>query len=338
MHLDPVKARHFGVLGGADVIGNQAGDFGGFQGAGHRDFDRVGVRGRHAFGADGREVGAGARAELEEQHLPLNRRRDVHQVVLDRLDEARGELRAGISVTRELDLVGGRIPDPAAHRAPRDPVALGEPAVEPDRRIEGADLVHEHVGELGLEGLRFLGILEVAAEGLARLAQGARDPSHHLAHAPLAAGSGDTGLPEVLGDEDVGRELRPVGRHLARPHLEHDRAVGILDARVPLLEPHALEGIVPRPRETALQEAALLPLARPGRSGARTHDRRRRAGGRGGLDAGGGLSGSELGRRHGIQAHRGSSPRSHRARARSSGAGMAYSVRSIAEAIDRTRE
>ena len=88
---------------------------------------------------------------------------------------------------------------------------MPEAAVEPHRRVERAVLVHEQERELGLERVGVVLRREVAAELLARLADGVRDAVDDLAHAGLALlrVAVEAGLAEVLGDDDVGRELRP---------------------------------------------------------------------------------------------------------------------------------
>jgi len=100
----------------------------------------------------------------------------------------------------------------------------------------GADLVDQHVGQLVLERLRVAGAREVAALGLAALADRLGDAPHGLGRRDLGPRLGHAGLPEVLRDEDVGRELAPGRGDLDLVHLEHDRAVGVRDHRAPLLE------------------------------------------------------------------------------------------------------
>ena len=72
----------------------------------------------------GRQVDAGAGAVLEEHGLRLGEVHDRAHVVLDRVDEAGASTAAW----------------------------LFDADVEPDRRVEGHLLVHEEVGQLGLEG------------------------------------------------------------------------------------------------------------------------------------------------------------------------------------------
>ncbi len=209
-----------------------------------------------ALGADRREVRARAAPELEEAHLALDTGRDVHEVVRDRLDEAGRDLRMGVGVLRLLDLARLRVPGPVADRLALDPVGLGEAAVEPGRRVERAELVDEHEHELVLERLRVLGRREVAAEPIARLADRGRDPAADLARGALgteaAVGLGNLGLPEVLRDDDVRRELRPADRHLGVVHLEDDRAIGVRDHGPPRLVASGVERIGPvEPRREA---------------------------------------------------------------------------------------
>ena len=89
---------------------------------------------------------------------------------------------------------------------------------------------------------------EVAAEALARLADGVREAVHDLAHARLAELllAVEAGLAEVLGDDDVGRELRPAGRDLGALHLEDDRAVGVRDDAGAALPGDLIERVAPR--------------------------------------------------------------------------------------------
>ena len=72
-----------------------------------------------------------------------------------------------------FDRVRLTIPGPVAAR-PFDAVLVIEPAVEPDRRVEGAVLVNEQVGQLVLERLRVGARSEIAAELFAGAA-GLRD-------------------------------------------------------------------------------------------------------------------------------------------------------------------
>ena len=212
------------------------------------------------------EVGAGARAVLEEARLVLDELVDAHQVVVDRLDEARRALRAlvGASAVSRHRVGSSTSQAPVAARA-LDAVAVEEAAVEPHRRVEGAELVDEQVRELGLEGVGVFLRREVAAEALAGLADGVREAVDDLADARLAELflAVEAGLAEVLGDDDVGRELRPAGGDLGALHLEDDRAVGVGDDAGAALPHHAVERIAPGRREEPGDGAAAA--ARGGR-------------------------------------------------------------------------
>jgi hypothetical protein len=111
-------------------------------------------------------------------------------------------------------------------------------AVEPHRRVERADLVHEHERELGFERVAVLEGGEVAALLLARDPRGAREPVDDLAHAGLMTGhAGHAGLAEVLAHHDVGGELRPRCGHFDVVHGEDRRTIRVRNhglALVPL--------------------------------------------------------------------------------------------------------
>src|SRR5439155_957912 len=84
--------------------------------------------------------------------------------------------------------------------------------VEPDRAVEGSLLVEEEMGQLVGERRPIARRGEVALR-LAPLADGAHHAADQLPHAALALGRAERAA-EVLGDDDVGRELRPGPRHL----------------------------------------------------------------------------------------------------------------------------
>src|SRR5207249_1932629 len=136
------------------------------------------------------EVDARARAAPEDDSLAADPVEDrVHRVV-DREDEASGALRL-----------------------------LLEADVEPDRRVEGGELVDEDRLQLGLEGLGlFLGP-EVAV-GAAPAGDRVDDAADHLLDAPLALGRGHATAEIFLGD-DIRRSLRPELRELDVLLVEH---------------------------------------------------------------------------------------------------------------------
>jgi hypothetical protein len=125
-----------------------------------------------------------------------------------------------------------------------------EAAVEPHRRVERADLLHEHERQLGLERVRVLERGEIAALLLAGVADGVGEPVHDLAHARLVAGrAGHARLAEILADHDVRGELRPLRGHLDAVHGEHRRAIRIGDDGLAALPLHVLERMTSRVRE-----------------------------------------------------------------------------------------
>ena len=131
--------------------------------------------------------------------------------------------------------------------------ALLEADVEPDRRVEGGELVDEDRLQLGLEGLRLLLVREVAAvapPGAGRL----DDPADHLPDARLALRRGHAPAEVLLGDDVRGR-LRPELRELDALLLEH-RAVLPRDERVPDLPLDLVERVAAGDREVPPDAAA----------------------------------------------------------------------------------
>ena len=170
-------------------------------------------------GAERREVDAGAGAAAEDDALAPDPVEDrVHRVV-DREDEAGGALRL-----------------------------LLEADVEPDRRVEGGELVDEDRLQLGLEGLGlFLGG-EVAV-GAAPAGDRVDDAADHLLDAPLALGRGHAAAEIFLGD-DVCRSLRPELRELDVLLVE-DRLLLAGDEGVADLPVDLVERVAARDREVA---------------------------------------------------------------------------------------
>jgi hypothetical protein len=169
------------------------------------------------------------------------------QVVLDGLDEARVRLGVGVGVLGELELAGLVVGDPVALRRAVDAVGPVQPGVEPLRAVGRAHLVRQHVRQLVVERLRRPSAVEVAVLSPQCRQQPARRWITCLAallgpgadivvgsrvesadgHRSRRPSSADARLAEVLGDHDVGRELRPGLGHLRVGHLEDDRAVGL---------------------------------------------------------------------------------------------------------------
>src|SRR5262249_2872016 len=110
--------------------------------------------------------------------------------------------------------------------------------VEPDRRVEGGELVDEDRLQLGLEGVRLVVGREVAALA-APAADRVDDAADHLADAGLALGSAEL-APEILLSNDIRRRLRPELRELDRLLVERGlvlaRDEGVADLPLDLVE------------------------------------------------------------------------------------------------------
>ena len=184
----------------------------------HRPGGRAAAREQFLRRADRRQVGARARAVLEQHALGLGEGEDRLHRVLHGVDEARRALRVGFDA-----------------------------AVEPDGAVEGGLLEDEQVLQIVVEGLQVV----LAREVLLR-ARPAGDGIHHapdqLPHGALALRRAD-GAAEVLGDDDVGRLLRPRLRHLDVALLEHDVALLVADDRRAGFPLHGVERVDPVARE-----------------------------------------------------------------------------------------
>src|SRR3954454_17607254 len=106
---------------------------------------------------------------------------------------------------------------------------LLEADVEPDRRVEGRELVEQDEAQLGLEGVAVLDRGEVAAL-TTPVGDRARDAGDHLLDRALARRRLELPAEVLLGD-DVRRVLRPRLRELDVLLLERD-LVAVADPRV----------------------------------------------------------------------------------------------------------
>src|SRR5207248_4513132 len=84
------------------------------------------------------EVGARARAVLEDPRLVVDQVEDRVEVVAAALDEAGGNLWSLVGVLGDVRLAAGEV-DGVVAAAALDPVLVPQPAVEPDRAVESAD-------------------------------------------------------------------------------------------------------------------------------------------------------------------------------------------------------
>jgi len=137
--------------------------------------------------------------------------------------------------------------------------------VEPLGAVGGRDLVQKHVRHLVEEGFRVDAAVEVAVF-LPPVPPASGQPVDNLADGPLRARDllaffvefrrsvvvvlGDFPAAEVPAHHDVGRQLRPLLRHLRVLHLEDDLSVGVGDAASALLPLDGFEDVLPGLRET----------------------------------------------------------------------------------------
>jgi hypothetical protein len=191
--------------------------------------------------AQGRQVGAGARAPLEEHALGLGQVQDgLQRIATETMKQAehwgrRVPLLIFCTEWRGLVVV------------PAVAARFGHADIEPDRRVEAGLLPEHQVGELVAESLRILDRLEIVAL-LAPVGQGVDHPVDQLGDAALAFGRTQLAV-EVLAGHDVGSRLRPVGgdfhvtllkKHLALVVADRGRAQFPLDLvvrRFPGLQP-----------------------------------------------------------------------------------------------------
>ena len=177
--------------------------------------------------AKARQIGPGARAELEQHRLARRQAHDVFHVVFDRLDETSRALRKLVRRLRAADGVRFGVPVVVAPRT-LHAVLMIQTDVEPHRRVKRTVLVQAEPGQLAVEAFAVVGRLEVA-----------------VLYAPIGDGPGDAvnDLPDarfplrcsrlavkILADDHVGRQRGPRGRDLAVLLLEQDVARFVLDA------------------------------------------------------------------------------------------------------------
>ena len=200
------------------------------------------------------EIRATATAVLEDARLARPEVHDaavVDEIVGDGQDEARMNLRAlvgGGSARQRAEL---RIHVVVPLRGTGEPVGVGEPRVEPLRRVGRRDLGSQHVAQLVVESLG-VGVAVEVAVALAPLGPAPGQPMEDLPGIPLAAQDGASllveeglpvriglrhpGLPEVLLGQDVGGHRRPGGRHRDALLAKDRGAVRVLDLGVAQVE------------------------------------------------------------------------------------------------------
>ncbi len=216
-----------------------------------------------AFAAQLREIGAGARAVLEQARLAHPQVHDaalVDEVVLDALDEAGVRLRVLVGAGRGVNAAGLVVDVEVALRRAVDAVGPVQAGVEPLRRVRRRLLRGQHVAQFVEEGAGVVLGVEIAALP-APVGPGAGETVEDLAGVMLGGGAlgrgefargflvgdgapqprGDgvlldplqlrrhAGLAEILLGEDVGGDLAPRRGHLDALELEDDRTVRIAD-------------------------------------------------------------------------------------------------------------
>src|SRR5262249_35758979 len=222
----------------------------------------VGVQDHHLRGAargaaalDGARAGVGAAHEADR----ARGRAPARQGLARRADARQGDARPRPAPADEPLLA-----DPGEDRVHR--VVDGEDEagralrvlpradVEPDRRVERHLLVHEQVGELGLEGLGLGRVGEVPLL-VAPAADLLDDAVEQLPDAALAP-RGAKLAAEVLRRDDVGRKLRPGLRHLDVVLLEDLLAALALDPGGAPLPGHLVVRVDPWAREVTPEREA----------------------------------------------------------------------------------
>ncbi len=158
------------------------------------------------------------------------------------------------------------IPEPGV---PADPVLVIQADVEPNRRIEGAMLIHAKPGQFVVKCLRGLRVREVTI-GNSPIGNRPGDPMDQLPHRGFAAAFvrigavGDVAV-EIFRDRDLGGERAPAFRHLDILLLEDHLAAVVGDLSGALFPLDLIERLHLRIAENALKpQRGALPLREPG--------------------------------------------------------------------------
>ncbi len=186
-----------------------------------------GASARESFGgsAQRREIRARAAAPLEEHAFGLGQREDRVEGIFHRVDEAGGALGLGVSGDAEFDLLGLRVPVPAAAvRVGLDAVASH---VEPDGGVEGGVLADEDVDEFVVEGGAVFMGAEVAL-GHTPVTDSFGDAGDELADSGFTLGSADFAV-QIFAGHDVGGGHGPVFGDFHLLLLEDHIALGVGD-------------------------------------------------------------------------------------------------------------
>ncbi len=214
-----------------------------------------------AFAAQAGEVGTGARSVFEETRLTHPQVHDaafVHQIVLDRLDEAGMRLRVFIGAVRLGQLSSAVIDVEVALPRTVDAIGPVQTGVEPLRAVRRSHLAGQHIAHLVVIGAR-IGLGGEVATLPAPIGPGTSQTVEHLlgrgfAHDPLILRQrgqrlvirdrapqefgnallahalqcgGDASLAEVFLRQHVRGHLAPAFGHLDGVVAEHDLAIRI---------------------------------------------------------------------------------------------------------------
>ena len=180
-----------------------------------------------AMAADGRQIGAGAAAELEQHRLAGRQPHDVFHVVIHALDETCRALRKLVRVIglgRALRCV---VPVPIA-RIADDAVLVKQPDVEPNGAVERAVLMQTQIRQVAIKPIAVGRGVEIPV-GQSPIGNRSRHPVNQLADAALTFVRIFGVAIEVFRDHDVGGQLRPCRRDLAIGLFEQCIAGLVLD-------------------------------------------------------------------------------------------------------------
>ena len=202
-----------------------------------------------------RQVGARARAPLEEHALGLGQGQDRVQRVIDGVDEAGRALRIAGSRWRRTSR--RRSPDPSASSAPSDSgSSRSQPTLNHTGELKATFCVSSMCASSSWKIAASSARGEVAA-GHAPVANRLRHAAHQLAHARLALRRADLPM-QILRGHDVGRRHRPVDRHLHVLLLEDRVALAVGDQSRAPFPLHFVVGRNALGRETAGKGQASL--------------------------------------------------------------------------------
>ena len=135
-----------------------------------------------------RKICAGAGTIFEEHRFARRKAHDVFHVVLDRLDEARAALWIFVLRRSTLSFAGCAVVKPVAFAGFfADAVFMKQSDIEPNRRIERAELVHAEPGQFIVKNLAVF-FAEIAV-GNSPIRNRPRNAMNQLTNRSFALGS-----------------------------------------------------------------------------------------------------------------------------------------------------